>query len=90
MYRGYDPSISNGDGRKFVVPKRYASQIYTLRPLRDLKNRSVAVELLDDDGEDRGNVVINPHQSGVKTYGNNAWLEYKSRLTQYHGYILYL
>jgi hypothetical protein len=88
MYRGYDPSTTNGNGRKFVVPKRYVSQIDFLTPLRDLTNGSVAVELLDDDREDRGNVVINPHMSGVKKYGNNAWLEYKSGLTSYHGYVM--
>jgi hypothetical protein len=44
--------------------------------------------LLDDDREDRGNVVINPHQSGVKKYGDNSWLEYKSGLTSYHGYTM--
>jgi hypothetical protein len=87
LYKGYDPATSKGIGKKFVVPKRYVSQIDFLTPLRDLTNRSIAVELLDDDQQDLGNVVINPHESGVKKYGSNAWLEYKSGLTS-RGYTM--
>ena len=86
LYRGYDPSITDGTGRKFVVPKRYVSQIDFLTPLRDLKNGTAVVELLDEDRVDRGNVGINPHESGVRTYGDTAWLEYKSGLTSSRGY----
>ena len=32
LYKGYDPSTSSGAGKKFVVPKRYVSQIDFRRP----------------------------------------------------------
>ena len=89
LYKGYDPSTSSGVGKKFVVPKRYVSQIDFLTPLRDLRNASIAVELLDRyDRVDMGNVVINPHESGVRRYGNDAWLEYKAGLSSSRGYTM--
>ena len=89
LYKGYDPSTSSGAGKKFVVPKRYVSQIDFLTPLRDLRNASIAVELLDrDDRVDMGNVIINPHESGVRRYGNDAWLEYKGGLSSRRGYTM--
>lgn len=93
LYKGYDPATSNGVGKKFIVPKRYVSQIDFLTPLRDItmrqKRSSTAVlELLDEADHRDDNVVINPHESGVKKYGSTKWLEYKSGLTRYHGYTM--
>ena len=75
------------------------SQIDFLTPLRDLRrgNASIALELLDSDesdddvdggGGNSDNVVINPHESGVRRYGNDAWLEYKAGLSSRGGYVM--
>lgn len=79
LYKGFDPASSKGVGKRFLVPKRYVSNIDFLTPMRDLLNSTDAMELLDE----KDNLALtldNPHASGRKKYDSAIWTSYKDEL----------
>lgn len=68
LYKGFDPAVSKRIGKNFIVPKRYVSNIDFLTPLRHLTNRSIAMELLDEQDPKLAGTLMNPHLVGHKKY----------------------
>lgn len=92
LYKGYDPakypnsSSSSRNGKNFIVPKRYVSNIDFLTPARDMKNQTMVMELLDSEDQQHqqhqlDKTLMNPHASGIKRYGADIWVKYKDELT---------
>eukprot|EP00581_Thalassiosira_minuscula_P017119 CAMPEP_0183721290 /NCGR_PEP_ID=MMETSP0737-20130205/13610_1 /TAXON_ID=385413 /ORGANISM="Thalassiosira miniscula, Strain CCMP1093" /LENGTH=540 /DNA_ID=CAMNT_0025951275 /DNA_START=326 /DNA_END=1948 /DNA_ORIENTATION=+ len=81
LYKGFDPATSQRIGKNFIVPKRYVSNIDFLTPLRHLTNKTMTMELLDEENHTLYKTLMNPHASGQKRYGNNIWNRYKDELT---------
>ena len=88
LYKGYNPTTTTSKeqqqqriGKNFIVPKRYVSNIDFLTPTRDLTNRSMVMELLDEGDHLDGDTLLNPHLEGIKRYHNDVWVEYKDELT---------
>ena len=80
LYKGFDPATSKRIGKNFIVPKRYVSNIDFLTPLRHLTNRSIAIELLDEQDPTVAGTIMNPHLVGHKKYDNEMWAKYKDEL----------
>ena len=80
LYKGFDPATSKRIGKNFIVPKRYVSNIDFLTPLRHLTNRSIAMELLDEQDPTVAGTLMNPHLVGHKKYDNEMWAKYKDEL----------
>jgi hypothetical protein len=81
LYKGFNPATSRRIGKNFIVPKRYVSNIDFLTPLRHLTNRSIAMELLDEQDVSRAATLMNPHLVGHKRYDNEMWAKYKDELS---------
>lgn len=81
LYRGFDPATSKRIGKNFIVPKRYVSNIDFLTPLRHLTNKSIAMELLDEQDPSVAGTLMNPHSVGHKRYDNEMWAKYKDELS---------
>ena len=80
LYKGFDPSTSQGIGKKFIVPKRYVSNADFLTPMRDLNNRTMVLEVLEEADHPGEQTVFNPHEKGVKKYHNELWSKYKDEI----------
>ncbi|KAL7551749.1 hypothetical protein ACHAWF_014932 [Thalassiosira exigua] len=81
LYKGFDPATTERVGKNFLVPKRYVSNIDFLTPLRHLTNRTVAMELLDEQNHTLDRTLKNPHASGQHRYDNGVWAKYKDELS---------
>eukprot|EP00578_Thalassiosira_sp_NH16_P001134 CAMPEP_0181139710 /NCGR_PEP_ID=MMETSP1071-20121207/34927_1 /TAXON_ID=35127 /ORGANISM="Thalassiosira sp., Strain NH16" /LENGTH=544 /DNA_ID=CAMNT_0023226635 /DNA_START=49 /DNA_END=1686 /DNA_ORIENTATION=+ len=83
LYKGFDPATSTRVGKNFIVPKRYVSNADFLTPIRHLTNRTLVMELLDeeDDHALQDRTLKNPHADGQHKYNNDMWARYKSELT---------
>lgn len=94
MYKGFDPTSSvEHHGKRYIVPKRYVSNIDFLTPRRHF-NDSLAKELLQTVGPefdetasnsnssnaDISNVVMNPFNRNQKMYDRRMWHTYKDEL----------
>lgn len=81
LYKGFDPVKSDGKiGKKFIVPKRYVSNIDFLTPLRDLTIEKNVLQLFDEENLDMNRTLMNPHERGVHRYAHDAWAKYKGDL----------
>mmetsp|Transcript_19695 Transcript_19695/g.46220 ORF Transcript_19695/g.46220 Transcript_19695/m.46220 type:complete len:556 (+) Transcript_19695:67-1734(+) len=81
LYRGYDPAKSpHPAGKRFLVPKRYVSNLDFLTPMRHLTNETVAVELLDEEDPNRQATPMKPRSIGHNRYDNEMWSNYKKEL----------
>ena len=91
LYRGYDPDKTDHYGKRFLVPKRYVSNIDFLTPLRQFDDNNTK-ELLDsinrkreiphtlvDDQE--SSTVHNPFELRRKYYDRDMWYTYKDELS---------
>jgi hypothetical protein len=79
VYKGYDPLTSVGHhGKRFIVPKRYVSNIDFLTPRRAFNN-SLANELIQS-APISDNAVLNPYDMHRKNYDHNMWHSYKTEL----------
>mmetsp|Transcript_32859 Transcript_32859/g.60584 ORF Transcript_32859/g.60584 Transcript_32859/m.60584 type:complete len:570 (-) Transcript_32859:51-1760(-) len=85
LYKGFDPAKSKRIGKNFIVPKRYVSNADFLSPVRDLTNRSIVMELLEDKNHDHTDdqTVMNPHANGHHRYDNEMWAQYKDELSSW-------
>ena len=80
LYKGFDPKTSKGVGKKFIVPKRYVSNADFLTPMRDLNNRTMVLEVLEEADHPGEQTVFNPHANGIKKYHNELWSKYKDEI----------
>ena len=80
LYKGFDPKTSKGIGKKFIVPKRYVSNADFLTPMRDLNNRTMVLEVLEEADHPGEQTVFNPHANGIKKYHNELWSKYKDEI----------
>jgi len=81
VYKGYDPSITTFQGKRFLVPKRYVSSSDFLTPKRHV-NQTLTKELLDHEHYQRDKTVFNPFDFQQKRYNNDMWVHYKDELTR--------
>lgn len=80
LYKGFDHKTSKGIGKKFIVPKRYVSNADFLTPMRDLNNRTMVLEVLEEADHPGEQTVFNPHANGIKKYHNELWTKYKDEI----------
>lgn len=94
VYRGYDPKETDHFGKRFLVPKRYVSNIDFLTPVRQMGenntkelmgiiNRKDATVQVQQQGprHQKSTTVHNPFQMrGHKYYDREMWHEYKEEL----------
>lgn len=87
VYRGYDPEETDYYGKRFLVPKRYLSQIDFLTPVR-LFNASTIKEVLGEETEQQKalqqtTMAHNPFFEAPtrKFYDQDVWMEYKDEIT---------
>ena len=81
LYKGYDPAKSpHPAGKRFLVPKRYVSNLDFLTPVRHLTNETLAVELLDEEDLNSQATLMNPRSIGHNRYDNEMWSQYKEEL----------
>ena len=82
LYKGYDPAKSpHPAGKRFLVPKRYVSNLDFLTPARHLTNGTVAVELQDVEDPNSQATLMNPGNMGHNRYDSEMWSHYKEELT---------
>jgi len=95
LYKGYDPDVTDHYGKRFLVPKRYVSNIDFLTPVRQF-NDSITKELFDtiDDlrphkqqqsnsnrnDDAESTTVTNPFELRHKYYDQDIWYKYKDDL----------
>ena len=84
IYKGYDPNSTDHKGKRFIVPKRYVSNIDFLTPLRHF-NDTTAKELIQFTPTEGGmrpsdRTVANPYDLYRKQYDRDMWHQYKSEL----------
>lgn len=82
LYRGYNPQKTSHIGQRFLVPKRYVSNIDFLTPLRHY-NKTLARQIIDDESTqpiaENDSTVFNPFLDRGK-YNNQVWDNYKVEL----------
>jgi hypothetical protein len=78
IYKGYNPAKTDFAGKRFIVPKRYVSNLDFLTPRRHF-NDSLAKELLQF-GPPSDKTVLNPYDIHQKQYDRTMWHEYKEEL----------
>jgi hypothetical protein len=89
VYKGYDPAKSTPAGKRFLVPKRYVSDIDFLTPRRNF-NDTIAKELRPFDSQlaaeydehyDNDTTVFNPFDLSQTKYDYEVWTQYKEELS---------
>jgi hypothetical protein len=81
VYKGYDPAKTDFHGKRFIVPKRYVSNMDFLTPQRHFNN-TLAKELIQYGlvQQARDSVVLNPHDYHQKKYDTGMWHQFKNEL----------
>lgn len=81
VYKGYDPEKTTHVGKRFIVPKRYVSNLDFLSPYRNVEGNE-AKEVFQHIGTARPNpgAVLNPHDLKHQYYDQRLWKTYKSEL----------
>ena len=81
LYKGGIPSQRGG--KRFLVPKRFVSNMDFLTPSRSF-NTSMTMELIDDgvpiDADEVTDAVLNPYEWKHTHYDNSMWAQYKDEL----------
>jgi hypothetical protein len=89
VYKGYNPAKSGSKGKRFLVPKRYVSNLDFLTPERHF-NDTMAKEIIQRDGQQQqasNTTVLNPYDLHKKKYDREMWHRYKDELNEL-GYIM--
>lgn len=83
IYKGYDPSEMTHIGKRFIVPKRYVSNIDFLTPRRDFKENE-AREIFESTGATRPSpgAIQNPRNLDHKYYDRRLWSKYKDEVAK--------
>ena len=85
IYKGYDPYVTNYNGKRFIVPKRYVSNIDFLTPRRHFDD-TIAKELIQlggyfaDDQKPSAKTVEHPWDLARSQYDREMWHKYKEEL----------
>uniref|UniRef100_A0A7S1Y5N1 Uncharacterized protein n=1 Tax=Grammatophora oceanica TaxID=210454 RepID=A0A7S1Y5N1_9STRA len=92
ILKGYDPSQTTGEGKLFLVPKRYVSNMDFLTPQRHT-NDSIAKELIESSAQElktennnqkqwspSTHAVLNPYDIKRKYYDRHMWHAYKQNI----------
>lgn len=74
LYKGYDPATTNHKGKRFLIPKRYVSNMDFLTPERQLNPTH---EILQDTD---AQTVLNPHKLKHHNYDRHIWRIYKDEV----------
>ena len=77
LQKGYDPAKNTHTGKRFLIPKRYVSNLDFLTPDRQTGGTR---EIFDSSSPINDLAVLNPHGLIHKTYDHRLWHAYKDEL----------
>lgn len=78
LFKGFDPDKTTHHGKRFLVPKRYVSNLDFLTPYRSIVDttREVYQSIVPDDEQ----AVLNPHNLKHEKYNRLIWHTYKEEI----------
>lgn len=94
IYKGYNPDITNSYGKRFILPKRYTSNLDFLTPQRYV-SENITYEVLSTAYNttnpnviltDSNNTLYNPQDYNQLKYNTAIWNEYSNELINNLGY----
>ena len=78
LYKGFDPAkINDPHGKRFLIPKRYVSNLDFLTPERQIDGTH---QIFQSPNPIDDLAVLNPHNLSHKTYDRKIWHQYKDEL----------